>query len=56
MKKWNWVSAIKLSHFTKTKTHLQVASKNFAKISIYLIISISLNSGVVYNGATQDTF
>ena len=38
MKKWNWVPASKLnpSNFTEIKNPSQVASKNFAKILIYL--------------------
>ena len=49
MEKWNWVPAtkVRLSNFLKIKTCLQVASKNFAKILIYLSTYISLNSGIV---------
>ena len=49
MKKWNWVPATKLSpsNFTEIKTASQVASKNFAKILIYLSVYVSLNSRIV---------
>ena len=49
MKKWNWVPATKLSpsNFTKIETASQVASKNFAKILIYLSVYVSLNSRTV---------
>ena len=49
MKKWNCVPATKLSPstFTTIKTPPQVASKNFAKILIYLAVYISLNSVIV---------
>ena len=49
MKNCNWVFATELSpsNFTKAKTLLELASKNFAKILIYLSVYISLYSRIV---------